>query len=188
MSTYVIVFKEKQTAKELVLKLRETQTTISNCDLIEPLSNKMDSKNINQENSVEVFINQLNFDNVNLLNPTLGRKKRQKALATWLMPFGFIAGLSFSLMTDLKTFAEMGFPSQFENLLGGLVGMIGGWLGSFFSAGEINQENGDDIRALRKKSEQGFWLLILELPIEVELPWVILQKTNSLEIITIGKQ
>ena len=43
-------------------------------------------------------------------------------------------------MTDLKTFAEMGSPiNQFEKLLGGLVGMISGWLGSF-SAGGINQE------------------------------------------------
>tara|TARA_B100001996_G_scaffold285367_1_gene225632 strand:- start:211 stop:657 length:447 start_codon:yes stop_codon:yes gene_type:complete len=148
----------------------------------------MDPENINLENTGEVFINQLNFNNVKLLNPTLAKKDRQKALATWLIPFGFIAGLSFSQMTDLKTFAEIGFPNQFEKLLGGLVGMISGWLGSYFSAGSIDQENDDDIRALRKKSEQGFWLLILELPIEIEPPWEILQETNCLEIINIGKE
>ena len=188
MSTCVIVFKEKQPATELVLKLREAQTPIVSCDLVEPLNNKIDSQNINLENSEEFFINELNFNNVKLLNPTLAQKDRQKTLASWLIPFGFIAGLSFSQMTDLKTFADMGFPNQFEKLLGGLVGMISGWLGSFFSAGSINQENSDDIRALRKKSEQGFWLIILELPIEIELPWVILKETNCLEIITIGKQ
>ncbi len=91
-------------------------------------------------------------------------------------------------MTDLKTFAEMGFPNQFEKLIGGLVGMLSGWLGSFFSAGSISQENKDDIRSLRKKSEQGFWLLILELPIEIELPWEVLQETNCLDVITIGEQ
>ena len=91
-------------------------------------------------------------------------------------------------MTDLKTFAEMGFPNQFEKLLGGIVGMISGWLGSFFAAGGIDQENNDDIKALRKKSEQGFWMLILELPIELELPWGILKGTNRIEIITIGKE
>ena len=148
----------------------------------------MDPENINLENTGEVFINQLNFNNVKLLNPTLAKKDRQKALATWLIPFGFIAGLSFSQMTDLKTFAEIGFPNQFEKLLGGLVGMISGWLGSYFSAGSIDQENDDDIRALRKKSEQGFWLLILELPIEIEPPWEILQETNYLEIINIGEE
>ncbi len=151
MSTCVIVLKGKLTAKELILKLREAQTPILNCDLIEPLDNKFETENVNLEDSGEVFINQQYFDNVKILNPTLTRKERQKTLATWLVPFGFVAGLSFSLMTDLKTFAEMGFPNQFEQILGGLVGMISGWLGSFFSAGSINQENNDDIRALRKK-------------------------------------
>ena len=188
MSTCVIVFKGKQPAKEFLFKLREAQTPILGCDFIEPLKNQMDSENLNLENSGEGFINQVNFNDVKLLNPNLARKDRQKALATWLMPFGFIAGLSFSQMTDLKTFSEFGFPNQFEKLLGGLVGMISGWLGSFFSAGGINEENNDDIRALRKKSEQGFWLLILELPIEIELPWGILNDKNCLEIITIENQ
>ena len=188
MSTCVIVFKEKKAAKELLIKLRETQTPFLNFDLIEPLNNRMESETINFDSSEKVFINQLNFNNVKLLNPSLARKDRQKALATWLMPFGFIAGLSFSQMTDLQTFAEMGFPNQFEKLIGGLVGMISGWLGSFFAAGSINQENNDDIRALRKKSEQGFWLIILELPIEMELPWELLKQINCLEIITIGKE
>ena len=188
MSTCVIVFKEKQPAQELILKLREAQTPILNCDFIEPLNNKMDSKNINLENFNEVHMNESNFNNVKLLNPTLAQKDRQKALATWLIPFGFITGLSFSQMTELKTFAEMGFPNQFEKLLGGIVGMVSGWLGSFFAAGGIDQENNDDIKALRKKSEEGFWLLILELPIELELPWGILQGTNCIEIITIGQE
>ena len=188
MSTCVIVFKEKQPAKELVLKLREAQTPILNFDLIEPLNNKIDDIDIKMENSEDIFINELNFDNVKLLNPTLARKERQKTLATWLIPFGFIAGISFSQMTDLKTFAEMGFPNQFEKLIGGLVGLISGWLGSFFAAGSSNQDNTDDIRALRKKSEQGLWLLILELPIEIEIPWMILNAINYQEIIILGKQ
>ena len=188
MSTCVIVFKKKQPAQELVLNLREAQTPFLNCDLIEPLNKKMDSENINLEDSEEFFINKSNFNNVKLLNPNLARKDRQKTLATWLIPFGFIAGLSFSLMTDLKTFAEIGFPTQLEKLLGGLVGMISGWLGSFFAAGGVDQESNDDIRALRKKSEQGFWLLILELPIEIDLPWGIIKEANCIEIINIGKE
>ena len=188
MSTCVIVFKEKQPAKELILRLREAQTPVLNCDLVEPLNQKTESNNTNIENSEEVFTNELNFNNVKLFNPILARKDRQKTLATWLVPFGFIAGLSFSQMTDLQTFAEMGFPNQLEKLLGGFVGMISGWLGSFFSAGSSNQENNDDIRSLRKKSEQGFWLLILDLPIEMELPCKILKETNCLEVMTVGKQ
>ena len=187
MSTYVILLKRKNLAKELLLKLREAQTPILNCDLVEPLDNKSDHENSNLDTSEEIFANQSSFNNIKLLNPALARKDRQKTLATWLIPFGFIAGLSFTQMTDLKTFADMGFPNQLEKLLGGLVGMISGALGSFFSAGGINQETVDDLRALRKKSKDGFWLVILELPIEIELPWAILSETESLEIITIGK-
>jgi len=187
VSTYVIIFKGKQPAKELLLKIREAQTPILNCDLVEPLDNRTENEDSNLDTSEEEFANQSNFNNIKLLNPALARKDRQKALATWLIPFGFIAGISFSLMTDLKTFADMGFPNQLEKLLGGLVGMISGALGSYFSAGGISQETADDLRALQKKSEEGFWLLILELPIEIEPPWAILKEADSLEVITIGK-
>ena len=188
MSTCVIILEGKQPAKELLLKLRAAQTPIINCDLVEPLNNKVISKNLNQETSEEEFTNSSDFNNIKLLNPNLDRKSRQKTLATWLVPFGFIAGLSFSEMTDLKTFADMGFPNQFEKFLGGLVGMISGWLGSFFASGGISQETDDDLRTLRKKSEQGFWLLILESPIGIEPPWSILKETNSLETIIIVKE
>ncbi len=188
MSIHVIILKEKKPAKELLLKLRKAQTPILNCDLVEPLDNKSDHENSNLDISEEVFANQSNFNNIKLLNPALARKDRQKTLATWLIPFGFIAGLSFSQMTDLKTFADMGFPNQLEKLLGGLVGMISGALGSFFSAGGISQEIVDDLRTIRKKSEEGFWLLILELPIEIEPPWALLKGIESLEIITLSKE
>ncbi len=188
MSTYVIILKEKKPAKELLLKLREAQKPILNCDLVEPLDNKSDHENSNSDTFEEVFTNQTTFNNIKLLNPALAKKDRQKTLASWLIPFGFIAGLSFSQMTDLKTFADMGFPNQLEKLLGGLVGMISGALGSFFSAGGISQETVDDLKVIRKKSEEGFWLLILELPLEIEPPWEILKEIKSLEIITLGKE
>ena len=187
MSTYVFNLKEKNPAKELLLKLREAQTPILNCDLVEPLKNQSEHENSNLDTSEEVFANQSSFNNIKLLNPALAQKDRQKTLATWLIPFGFIAGLSFSQMTDLKTFANMGFPNPLEKLLGGLVGMISGALGSFFSAGGTNQETLDDLRVIRKKSEEGYWLLILELPMEIEPPWEILKQTDTLEIINIGK-
>ena len=187
MSTFVITLKEKKPAKELLLKLREAQTPILNCDLVEPLDNRAVNEDSNLDISKEVFANQSNFKDIKLLNPALARKDRQRTLATWLIPFGFIAGLSFSQMTDLKTFANMGFPNPLEKLLGGLVGMISGALGSFFSAGGTNQETLDDLRVIRKKSEEGYWLLILELPMEIEPPWEILKQTDTLEIINIGK-
>ena len=191
MSTLVIITKEKELAKELLLKLKEAQTPILNCDLVEPLENELKNEKSETDKSEEIKeinSNQSSFNNIKLLNPALARKDRQKTLATWLIPFGFVAGLSFSQMTDLKTFADIGFPNQLEKLMGGVVGMISGALGSFFSAGGNNQETDDDIRALRKKSKEGFWLLIIQLPTEIEPPWAILNESDSLEIITLGRQ
>ena len=77
MSTCVIILKGKQSSQELLLKLREAQTPILNCDLVEPLDNKTDPENLNQETFDEIFVNPSNFHNVKLLNPTLSRKGRQ---------------------------------------------------------------------------------------------------------------
>ncbi len=187
MSTCVIALEGKQPAKDLLLSLIEAQTPILNYDLVEPLKNKTDSVLSNHETFQTELKDHVNFYNVKLLNPKLTKKERQKTLATWLIPFGFVTGLGFSQMTGLNTFSEMGFPNQFEKLLGGLVGMISGWLGSIFSAGGVSQDIYDDLRVLQKKSEQGFWLLILELPMETELPWSLLKHIDSKEIITIGK-
>merc|ERR1712093_710726 len=112
-----------------------------------------DHENLNLDTSEEIFVSQSSFNDIKLLNPALARKDRQKTLASWLIPFGFIAGLSFSQMTDLNTFSDMGFPNQFEKLLSGLVGIISRALGSFFSAGGIRQETVDDLKVIRKKSE-----------------------------------
>tara|TARA_Y100001968_G_scaffold216840_1_gene199568 strand:+ start:55 stop:621 length:567 start_codon:yes stop_codon:yes gene_type:complete len=188
VSTCVIVLKEKQLAKELLLKLGEAQTPIRGCDLVKPLKNKMNPRDSTQEIKEEDLSNQVDFENVKLLNPLIAKKERQKNLAIWLIPFGFITGLSFSQMTGLETFADMGFPNQFEKLLGGIVGMISGLLGSFFAAGGINQDINDDLQSLRKKSTQGFWLLIIETPLEIELPWAIFKEIDIVETITIDKE
>ena len=188
MSTCVIVLEGKQPAEELLSKLKEAETPLANYDLVRPLETKSDSRQSNISSLGNEIINEVNFNSVKLLNPQLARKERQRILATWLIPFGFITGLGFSQMTGLDTFTEMGFPNQFEKLIGGIVGMISGWLGSLFSAGGGNQDIDDDLSALRKKSEQGLWLLILETPIEIELPWNIIKDIRARDIINIGKQ
>ena len=188
MSTCVIVLEEKQPAEELLTKLKASQTPIICSDLVEPLIPKSNLKKENGVSQASGIVNQVNFNAVKLFNPKLARKDRQRTLSTWLIPFGFITGLSFSQMTGLETFTELGLPNQFEKVCGGLIGMIAGWLGSFFSAGSINQEIDDDLRALRKKSEQGLWLLILETPIETELPWNIIKDIAARDIISIGKE
>ena len=68
MSTFVITLKEKKPAKELLLKLREAQTPILNCDLVEPLDNRIDNEDSKIDTSEEVFANQSNFNNIKNIN------------------------------------------------------------------------------------------------------------------------
>ena len=54
------------------------------------------------------------------LNPAFARQRRQKGMALWLIPFGFLAGLTFTQITDLHTFSALG--PWGEPLIGGLLG------------------------------------------------------------------
>ena len=56
------------------------------------------------------------------LNPAVARRARQQGMARWLIPFGFLAGLTFTYITDLDTFAFAGAWSQ--HLIGALLGAV----------------------------------------------------------------
>ena len=70
------------------------------------------------------------------LNPALTRQLRQRRMATWLIPFGFFAGLTFTFITDLDTFAFAGPIGS--HLIGGLLGLGSGWMGSFAAAASVS--------------------------------------------------
>ena len=80
------------------------------------------------------------------LNPALTRQLRQRRMATWLIPFGFFAGLTFTFITDLDTFAFAGDVGS--HLIGGLLGLGSGWMGSFAAAASVTSEVDDRVRAL----------------------------------------
>ncbi len=187
MTTCVITLKKQEIAYELVQKLLSSKTPLSRKDLVKPIGEAFLEK---QEQSSQIEFNNLLepvlFNSIELLNPGLARKKRQKLLSLWLMPFGFIAGMAFTQMTKLHTFSNIGIPVQLETLFGGLLGMGSGWIGSFFSSGSVNEDIDDDLRTITKKSNEGFWLLILQTPFETELPWEIIKTFEVNEIITIN--
>ena len=107
------------------------------------------------------------------LNPALARRLRQRRMATWLIPFGFFAGLTFTFITDLDTFAFAGPIGS--HLIGGLLGLGSGWMGSFAAAASVSSDVDDRVRALRNRLEEGNWLLLVEMPSGVEIPWTRLQ-------------
>jgi hypothetical protein len=113
------------------------------------------------------------FAAVDRLNPAVARRQRQRSMVRWLLPFGFFAGLMFTFITDLHTF---GFAGPYgEPLIGGLLGMGSGWMGSFAAAASVSSEEDDRIRILRNRVDEGNWLLLMERAGE-EIPWTVIQK------------
>ena len=118
------------------------------------------------------------------LNQALTRKLRQRSMATWLIPFGFFAGLTFTFITDLDTFAFAGELGS--HLIGGLLGLGSGWMGSFAAAASVSSEADDRVRALRNRLEEGNWLLLVEMPNGFEMPWTRLQEAKPKAVVRLN--
>ena len=116
----------------------------------------------------------------------LTRQRRQKAMARWLMPFGFLAGLTFTKITTLTTFDSFGPWGQ--PVIGGLLGMGSGLMGSYAAAASVNSENEDGVRILRNRREEGRWLLLMETPSGIDLPWQTVQRSRPLQVVRLSEQ
>ncbi|MFO7627988.1 MAG: hypothetical protein R6W06_00435 [Prochlorococcaceae cyanobacterium] len=123
---------------------------------------------------------------VERLNPAVARQRRQRTLARWLIPFGFGAGVTFTLITDLHTF---GFAGPWgERLIGGLLGLGSGWMGSFAAAASVNSEDDDRLRGLRNRLTEGRWLLLVEMADGVEMPWTLLQQAKPEAVVRLAER
>ena len=187
MAICILVLKEEKTADEFWEKLKESSIQITNFQVIEPHGIKPSKDPLTKSGQNHGRPKNVKLIEVKLLNPKLSRKERQTNMALWLMPFGFIAGLTFAGMTDLKTFSSLGFNfgQSFETISGGLLGMLSGWIGSFFAARSVNT-NQDDLKSLLKSNEQGLWLILLETPFETELPWQIINAIKPIDIVNLN--
>ena len=125
------------------------------------------------------------FATVDRLNPATARRRRQRSMARWLMPFGFLAGLTFTQITDLQTFSALG--AWGEPVVGGLLGMISGLMGSFAAAASVSSEADDRVRALRNRLEEGNWLLLVEMPNGIEVPWTRLQVAKPKAVVRLNE-
>ena len=189
MPICVVALAEKSMAVELTMKLRDSTTPLVKSILIEPskqkeLSPDEDPKEgSSNEGGEPLMLESKAMEQISLLNPKLAQKSRQQSMAIWLIPFGFISGLTFTQMTGLNTFSELGFSFLPEAVVGSLLGMGSGWLGSYVAAASVNSEDNEDIKSLRKLNEEGKWLLLLETPLEIDLPWQIVRGVNPTEVV-----
>ncbi len=184
MAICILVVDHEEKAYQLWEKLQINKEKISNFELIEPnLKENSFEPNQSQKNNLP---KRVKINEVKLLNPKISREERQRKMAKWLMPFGFVAGLTFSGMTDLSTFSDLGFNSASEPIIGGLLGMASGWIGSFFAARSVSNNQEDDLKDIFKRNKQGAWLILLETPLEIDLPWPSIKEIDPSEIINLN--
>ncbi|MGL4882382.1 MAG: hypothetical protein ACRC8K_15175, partial [Waterburya sp.] len=74
-------------------------------------------------------------DELGLIDPITQAKKKAIFMSYWLVPFGFFGGYVFNLITGLDTFDWAGEPGN--HILGGVLGAIGGAMGSIFVGGGV---------------------------------------------------
>ncbi len=100
-------------------------------------------------------------DEYGLIDPKEEARKQAFRMITWLIPFGFAAGFTFSLITGLNTFAWAG---EFGNhFIGGILGGISGAMGGTFVGGGVGLVIGSgDALPYRNRLKAGKYLIVVQ--------------------------
>lgn len=100
-------------------------------------------------------------DEYGLIDPKEESVKQFRLMAAWLVPFGFVAGFTFSLITNLKTFIWAGEIGN--HVIGGVLGALSGTMGSFFVGGGVGLiEGGGAALSYRNRLSAGKYLLVIK--------------------------
>ena len=100
-------------------------------------------------------------DEFGFIDPLQKAKKQALLMASWLVPFGFGAGYTFSYITGLETFDWAGVVGG--RLIGGLLGAIAGGMGSFFVGGGVGLSvGGGDALPYKNYLNAGKYLLVVK--------------------------
>ena len=175
MPVCVLVLKERAAAESLIQDLQDSGTPLMRFVLVSPEQSESDEGDLKAEE----------FNNVDLLNPAMARSRRQRSMSRWLMPFGFMAGVTFTQITTLDTFARFGALG--EALIGGLLGLGSGLMGSYAAAASVPSDNEDGVRILRNRHNERFWLLLLETRAGLEVPWQLVQKVRPQQVVRLSE-
>jgi hypothetical protein len=99
-------------------------------------------------------------DEFGLIDPKQPAQKGINQLSSWLIPFGFIAGYLFNLLSGIEIFAWAGGLGN--HILGGILGALAGAMGAFFVGGGVGLSvGGGDALAYRNRLDAGKYLIIV---------------------------
>ena len=100
-------------------------------------------------------------DEFGLTDPREQAKQRAISMAYWLVPFGFAAGYIFNLITGLDTLDWAGDPGN--HIVGGILGSIGGAMGSVFVGGGVGlSTSNDNSLPFRMSLDKGKYLVVVK--------------------------
>ena len=184
MTKSIVIYEDLEKCINLFNLFQEKSALLSEAILIPPISEQISAdQNELLNSSSNNFFRYKKIEDIRILNPKLDRKIRQKNMSLWLMPFGFIAGIAFSNMTNLSTFSFIGLNNIGESLMGGILGMGSGYIGSIVSSASINVNRNKELRSIIDLNKEGKWLVLLENQIGTELPWALIKQSGPEDII-----
>jgi len=100
-------------------------------------------------------------DEFGLIDPNLQAIKQVKLLAYWLLPFGFVAGYTFNLLTAIEILP--GVSPIGNHIIGGFFGAIAAAMGSFFVGGGVGIAFGSgDALPYRNRLNQGKYIIVVK--------------------------
>lgn len=100
-------------------------------------------------------------DEYGLIDPNDQAWKQIKRMALWVVPFGFAGGVTFNISTGLNTFPWAGTLGN--QIIGGILGAMGGAMGSFFIGGGVGLGFGSgDALSYRNRLNAGKYLVVVK--------------------------
>lgn len=100
-------------------------------------------------------------DEFGLIDPNQQAKQGASRLAYWLVPFGFVAGYIFNLLTGIEIFSAAGNIGN--HVLGGVLGAASGALGAFLVGGGVGLSVGSgDALPYRNRLNAGKYLIVVK--------------------------
>ncbi len=105
-------------------------------------------------------------DEFGLIDPNQQASKGAKRLLYWLIPFGFLAGYVFNLLTGIEIFPVLGAVGN--HFIGGILGAASGALGAFLVGGGVGLTVGSgDALPYRNRLNAGKYLVVVRGPEEL---------------------
>jgi hypothetical protein len=99
-------------------------------------------------------------DEYGLIDPNQQARKGAMRLSSWLIPFGFVAGYLFNLLTGIEI---LPIGSIGNHIFGGLLGAASGALGAYFVGGGVGLSVGSgDALPYRNRLNAGKYLIIIK--------------------------